>query len=375
MEKKSVLFLSFLACFIFAPEKILSQDRLNFFVGAESMFKLTQSDWQSFQVEFSKQKSTSVELLRSSNELMSENFSKEEVQKALSLIQEAQKIEASLDTNSSKSITNSPSNQQKLSLAISHYKESNQILETSNQVAISLQEQFIDSFGDISENIQRLKRILKSDSSIDYPSLESEYKSGLDLIQSFQYKRGNEELNRLRVNLISVQDKYIKPVYQKQLTLIHNQMEASEDRINLLKSHGKNLDKNSIQGLHSTLIKIKKQYNQTNLDLLNKDYSIVHEKIASLSESVSFVQTELEKFPIEKGDVVVLDKKSDRSKKKSKVKTYQVKNQKPSETLRSISAKKSVYGNPDKWKNIYKANKKKIKHPDKIYPNQIFVIP
>jgi nucleoid-associated protein YgaU len=36
---------------------------------------------------------------------------------------------------------------------------------------------------------------------------------------------------------------------------------------------------------------------------------------------------------------------------------------------------KALYGKPLKWKIIYKANKKKIKDPNRIYPNQKFVIP
>jgi len=36
---------------------------------------------------------------------------------------------------------------------------------------------------------------------------------------------------------------------------------------------------------------------------------------------------------------------------------------------------KAVYNKPLKWKTIYKANKKQIKNPDRIYPNQKLVIP
>jgi nucleoid-associated protein YgaU len=36
---------------------------------------------------------------------------------------------------------------------------------------------------------------------------------------------------------------------------------------------------------------------------------------------------------------------------------------------------KSVYGNPLKWKAIYKANKKKIKNPNLIHLNQNLIIP
>ncbi len=34
-----------------------------------------------------------------------------------------------------------------------------------------------------------------------------------------------------------------------------------------------------------------------------------------------------------------------------------------------------VYGNPLKWPRIYRANQDKIKHPNRIYPNQVLVIP
>lgn len=34
-----------------------------------------------------------------------------------------------------------------------------------------------------------------------------------------------------------------------------------------------------------------------------------------------------------------------------------------------------VYGNPLKWPRIYRANKDKIKNPNKIFPNQVLTIP
>jgi nucleoid-associated protein YgaU len=36
---------------------------------------------------------------------------------------------------------------------------------------------------------------------------------------------------------------------------------------------------------------------------------------------------------------------------------------------------KAIYHKPLKWKAIYKANKKKIKDPNLIYPNQKLIIP
>lgn len=34
-----------------------------------------------------------------------------------------------------------------------------------------------------------------------------------------------------------------------------------------------------------------------------------------------------------------------------------------------------IYRNPFKWPKIYKANKEKVKHPNKIYPGQVLTIP
>lgn len=45
------------------------------------------------------------------------------------------------------------------------------------------------------------------------------------------------------------------------------------------------------------------------------------------------------------------------------------------ECLWIISGYERIYGNPLKWPLIYKANKDRIKHPDLIYPGQVFIIP
>ena len=46
---------------------------------------------------------------------------------------------------------------------------------------------------------------------------------------------------------------------------------------------------------------------------------------------------------------------------------------KKGDSLWRISGK--VYGNPLKWPRIYRANKDKIKNPNRIYPNMILTIP
>ncbi len=47
----------------------------------------------------------------------------------------------------------------------------------------------------------------------------------------------------------------------------------------------------------------------------------------------------------------------------------------PGDCLWKIASYLTVYGDASKWPKIYEANKDKIKDPDLIYPNQVFVIP
>lgn len=54
------------------------------------------------------------------------------------------------------------------------------------------------------------------------------------------------------------------------------------------------------------------------------------------------------------------------------VKTYVVKK---GDTLEKIAARPEIYGDKKKWYKIFKANKDKIKQPDKIYPGQVLIIP
>ncbi len=47
----------------------------------------------------------------------------------------------------------------------------------------------------------------------------------------------------------------------------------------------------------------------------------------------------------------------------------------PGDYLGLIASYLSIYSNTQRWPEIYEANKDKIKDPDWIYPNQVFVIP
>jgi|GEM_PF-1883540 len=48
---------------------------------------------------------------------------------------------------------------------------------------------------------------------------------------------------------------------------------------------------------------------------------------------------------------------------------------KPGDSLSSIAAKPSIYGDASRWQLIYTENRDVIKNPDLIYPHQILIIP
>jgi nucleoid-associated protein YgaU len=69
------------------------------------------------------------------------------------------------------------------------------------------------------------------------------------------------------------------------------------------------------------------------------------------------------------------EKKTENSESKIKWKKHIVQKRIPPETLWRIAADKKYLGNKNLWKEIYKANQKKISNPNLIYPNQVILIP
>ncbi len=74
--------------------------------------------------------------------------------------------------------------------------------------------------------------------------------------------------------------------------------------------------------------------------------------------------------PIEKAKEKISQIFKSKVEEKTKLRTYKVGK---GDTLQKISRK--FYGTTKKWTLLYKANKAKLKSPDKVYPGQILVIP
>ncbi len=74
-------------------------------------------------------------------------------------------------------------------------------------------------------------------------------------------------------------------------------------------------------------------------------------------------------------DVEGLKKKIDDLTVKEAKKTFSVYTVKKGDFLIKIAGKKDIYGKGEAWKNIYQANRDKIKNPNLIYPGQKLQIP
>ncbi len=74
--------------------------------------------------------------------------------------------------------------------------------------------------------------------------------------------------------------------------------------------------------------------------------------------------------PIEKVKEQITQIFKSKAEEEAKVRTYKVAK---GDTLQKISRK--FYGTTKKWTLLYKANKAKLKSPEKVYPGQILVIP
>ena len=75
---------------------------------------------------------------------------------------------------------------------------------------------------------------------------------------------------------------------------------------------------------------------------------------------------------IEEEPIVIMEEEMPQPRKKELPATYKVKK---GDCLWFIAGYPEIYGNPLMWPKIYEANRDKIKDPDLIYPNQIFIIP
>ena len=91
---------------------------------------------------------------------------------------------------------------------------------------------------------------------------------------------------------------------------------------------------------------------------------------AAVTLKPAFVAPKIEVRPVPQEISWPKGIKIDVSKVEKQVKTYKVKK---GDTLQKISAE--FYGTTKKWNLIYKANKGKMKSPDKLYPGRILTIP
>lgn len=91
---------------------------------------------------------------------------------------------------------------------------------------------------------------------------------------------------------------------------------------------------------------------------------------AAEAEPAIGVVSEEPQTPIEKAKEKISQIFKSKVEEKTKLRTYKVGK---GDTLQKISRK--FYGTTKKWPLLYKANRDRLKTPDKVYPGQVLVIP
>lgn len=118
-------------------------------------------------------------------------------------------------------------------------------------------------------------------------------------------------------------------------------------------------------------------YSNEAIELANKSIIISKNVSESLEDKPTIAKRTNDKTEIsDEGyseEVVYIKPKKKAETTEKRYRKYRVKSKYPSDSLYRISRK--FYGTHKYWKKIYRANKSKIKNPNKIYPNQVLIIP
>ncbi len=158
----------------------------------------------------------------------------------------------------------------------------------------------------------------------------------------------------------------LRESYEAQVAELKRRLETAEGRLRQLDSSPA---KTQIAQLTGELREAKAQRDST-----RSDYAKATEEIARLKEALNAyatTQASLHKANDElRREIASL--RSQSPTRTTTVRQYAVRR---GDTLKTIAASPSIYGDSRKWIVIYQANKDKVRDPNKLTPGQVLVIP
>ena len=134
-----------------------------------------------------------------------------------------------------------------------------------------------------------------------------------------------------------------------------------------------------VKAIAETSLEVSKKAERTAIEALNaakKAEAVANESIAAANRAIEAANKSVANTnnAIDKINKLAEKLKRERAeeKKKKEVKTYRVKR---GDSLITIAAKPSVYGNGALWKKLFNANRDKIKNPNIISPGLLLKVP
>ena len=266
---------------------------------------------------------------------------------------------------------------EKVNESISKYKSSMDSFEKARELSLSQGKAILDSTSDIERELNQVdsySNLHKEKTN----SLRASYKEAIKLIQDDKLKLGMKQIDSIRLETSGIMKEALLPYAKESAKLASDMIQNAEKKMNL---RDYPISANASDNLAAS----KEAYNGS-IDFLTKEKYF--ESIRLSEDSIKLAKSILDE-PLDKTFANLEDKKqrentktipndsktNEKAVKHTSYVKYIVKKRNPPETLWRIAADKKHFGDKSKWKNIYSVNKKTVKDPNKIYPNQILLIP
>jgi nucleoid-associated protein YgaU len=298
--------------------------------------------------------------------------------------------------------------------AFSKWDSSIKHFQKSKELSLAMGDQLIASFADLDAELAKAKELSSDQGSIDkIKSQREKVATAIELVKQGKIRDAFLLIEKIRQESSQLVNDTISPKVSQEIQLAEEKIKSAEQAFLQLDP---NVDDESFkEEFHKAMdfLGAAKESLGFAKDLSKEDRyseSMQHSeeagRLAYLAEEMSISLYEMQKklprkkeiaevqvveekpievdidHPLEDGidDSKVISEKLENSTEKTnpensitKKKTHKVSKKKPRETLSKIA--KLYYGKASFWRKIYKANRKKIKNPNLIYPNQIFVLP
>lgn len=286
---------------------------------------------------------------------------------------------------------------------IKRYKESIVVSEKAKDLSLAQTQAVIDSTSDIETNLDLIEKYSNKDNSIKnkISNLREDYKSSVSMMETGSLRDGFKKAEKVRVDSNALMTSVILPYAKERIKTATLKIEDADKFLN----SSENSAKSSVAADN---LSASKEAFTSSVDLLGKER--FYDSIQQSDESIRLAEEVLKATEKTESDLSAKnrsedntldkareeadakdsiptkkktkkeiaeknEKKTEDSESKIKWKKHIVQKRIPPETLWRIAADKKYLGNKNLWKEIYKANQKKISNPNLIYPNQVILIP